>query len=60
MVYANLTCAAGCPCDISVRCMAPTDRPVVAVICDNVIIHRSKILQRWLQTRPRLGIRATP
>jgi transposase len=30
--------------------------PVVAVICDNVIIHRSKIVQRWLQTYPRLRI----
>jgi transposase len=28
--------------------------PVVAVICDNVIIHRSKIVQRWLATHPRL------
>ena len=27
--------------------------PVVAVICDNVIIHRSTIVQRWLQTHPR-------
>jgi DDE superfamily endonuclease len=26
--------------------------PVVAVICDNVIIHRSKIVQRWLATHP--------
>src|SRR4030095_10839718 len=24
--------------------------PVVAVVCDNVIIHRSKIVQRWLKT----------
>jgi transposase len=30
--------------------------PVVAVICDNVIIHRSKIVQRWLQTHPRLRV----
>jgi len=30
--------------------------PVVAVSCDNVIIHRSKIVQRWLQTHPRLRI----
>src|SRR5919197_1135766 len=28
--------------------------PVVAVICDNVIIHRSKIVQRWRKTHPRL------
>jgi hypothetical protein len=27
--------------------------PVVAVICDNVIIHRSKIVQRWLGKHPR-------
>jgi transposase len=30
--------------------------PVVAVICDNVIIHRSKIVQRWRKTHPRLLI----
>jgi len=30
--------------------------PVVAVICDNVIIHRSKIVQRWLKTHPRLRV----
>jgi transposase len=30
--------------------------PLVAVICDNVIIHRSKILQRWPQIHPRLRI----
>jgi transposase len=30
--------------------------PVVAVICDNVIIHRSKIVQRWRKTQPRLMI----
>jgi transposase len=30
--------------------------PVVAVICDNVIIHRSKIVQRWLQAHPRLRV----
>jgi hypothetical protein len=30
--------------------------PVVAVICDNVIIHRSTIVQRWLQTHPHLPI----
>jgi hypothetical protein len=27
--------------------------PVVAAICDNVIIHRSKIVQRWLGKHPR-------
>jgi hypothetical protein len=27
--------------------------PVVAVVCDNVSIHRSKIVQRWLKTHPR-------
>jgi transposase len=30
--------------------------PVVAVVCDNVIIHRSKIVQRWLKTHPRLRV----
>jgi transposase len=30
--------------------------PVVAVICDNVIIHRSKLLQRWLAAHPRLRV----
>jgi hypothetical protein len=38
--------------------------PVVAVICDNVIIHRSKIVQRWLAAHPRLlvlhGARYSP
>ena len=38
--------------------------PVVAVICDNVIIHRSKIVQRWRTTHPRLlvlhGARYSP
>jgi transposase len=38
--------------------------PVVAVICDNVIIHRSKIVQRWLKAHPRLlvlhGARYSP
>jgi transposase len=29
--------------------------PIVAVVCDNVIIHRSKIVQRWLAT-PRLRV----
>jgi hypothetical protein len=30
--------------------------PVVAVVCDNVIIHRSKIVQRWLKTHPRVRV----
>jgi transposase len=30
--------------------------PLVAVVCDNVIIHRSKIVQRWLATHPRLRV----
>jgi transposase len=30
--------------------------PVVAVVCDNVIIHRSKIVQRWLATHPRVRV----
>jgi transposase len=38
--------------------------PVVAVICDNVIIHHSKIVQRWLATHPRIlvlhGARYSP
>jgi transposase len=38
--------------------------PLVAVICDNVIIHHSKIVQRWLATHPRLlvlhGARYSP
>jgi transposase len=38
--------------------------PAVAVICDNVIIHRSKIVQRWRKTHPRLlvlhGARYSP
>jgi transposase len=28
--------------------------PVVAVVCDNVIIHRSKLVQAWLAAHPRL------
>jgi transposase len=28
--------------------------PVVAVVCDNVVIHRSKLVQRWLAAHPRL------
>jgi transposase len=38
--------------------------PVVAVICDNVIIHHSKLVQRWRQSQPRLlvlhGARYSP
>jgi transposase len=38
--------------------------PVVAVICDNVIIHRSKLVKRWLEAHPRLlvvhGARCSP
>ena len=38
--------------------------PVVAVVCDNTIIHRSKIVQRWRTTHPRLlvlhGARYSP
>jgi transposase len=30
--------------------------PQVAVVCDNVIIHRSKIVQRWLATHPRVVV----
>jgi transposase len=30
--------------------------PLVAVVCDNVIIHRSKIVQQWLTTHPRLRV----
>jgi transposase len=30
--------------------------PVVAVVCDNVIIHHSKIVQRWQRTHPRLRV----
>jgi hypothetical protein len=28
--------------------------PKIAVVCDNVIIHHSKIVQRWLATHPRI------
>jgi transposase len=28
----------------------------VAVVCDNVIIHHSKLVQRWLATHPRLRV----
>ena len=38
--------------------------PQVAVICDNVIIHHSKIVQRWLAAHPRMlvlhGARYSP
>jgi transposase len=38
--------------------------PVVAVVCDNVIIHRSKLVRRWLAAHPRLlvlhGARYSP
>jgi transposase len=30
--------------------------PVVAVVCDNVIIHHSKIVQRWLAAHPRVRV----
>jgi transposase len=30
--------------------------PLMAVVCDNVIIHHSKIVQRWLATHPRLRV----
>jgi len=30
--------------------------PVVAVICDNVIIHHSKLVNRWLATHPRVRV----
>ena len=30
--------------------------PLVAVVCDNVIIHHSKIVQRWLAAHPRVVI----
>jgi transposase len=30
--------------------------PMVAVVCDNVIIHRSKIVQQWLATHPRVRV----
>jgi hypothetical protein len=36
----------------------------VAVVCDNVIVHRSKLVQRWLAAHPRLlvlhGARYSP
>jgi transposase len=30
--------------------------PLVAVVCDNVIIHHSKIVARWLATHPRVVV----
>jgi hypothetical protein len=30
--------------------------PVVAVVCDNVIIHRSKLVQAWLAAHPRMRV----
>jgi transposase len=30
--------------------------PMVAVVCDNVIIHHSKIVQRWLAAHPRMRV----
>jgi len=30
--------------------------PLVVVVCDNVIIHHSKIVQRWLTTHPRIQV----
>jgi transposase len=30
--------------------------PVVAVVCDNVIIHRSKLVKRWLADHPRVRV----
>jgi transposase len=30
--------------------------PLVAVVCDNVIIHRSKLVQRWLADHPRIVV----
>jgi transposase len=30
--------------------------PVVAVVCDKVIIHHSKIVQRWLASHPRMRV----
>jgi transposase len=32
------------------------DAPLVAMVLDNVIIHRSKVVQRWLATHPRLRL----
>jgi len=30
--------------------------PLVAVVCDNVIIHHSKLVQRWLASHPRVRV----
>jgi transposase len=30
--------------------------PLVAVVCDNVIIHHSKLVQRWQATHPRIVV----
>jgi transposase len=30
--------------------------PLVVVVCDNVIIHRSKLVQRWLRDHPRIQV----
>jgi hypothetical protein len=30
--------------------------PLVAVVCDNVIIHHSKLVQTWLATHPRIVV----
>jgi transposase len=30
--------------------------PLVVVVCDNVIIHRSKLVKRWLAAHPRLRV----
>jgi transposase len=30
--------------------------PVVAVVCDNVIIHRSKLVNHWLAAHPRVRV----
>jgi transposase len=30
--------------------------PVVAVVCENAIIHHSKIVQRWLAAHPRVRV----
>jgi transposase len=30
--------------------------PLVAVVCDNVIIHHSKLVQRWLAAHPRVVV----
>jgi transposase len=30
--------------------------PLVAMVCDNVIIHRSKLVQAWLAANPRVRV----